>query len=175
MPRAEHQQQQSNKQKLKKQSSTSDTKDTKNNNSKTSAAGGSQRLIGLYNILRYHVVPPLFVVIFTLAVQFLAHQANPSAPFQFDRFTSFIPHPIIAIIMTTSFFGAFVFRIWGNWFSWKVVGIFMSWGALFLLIPCKVFKGPVTSFGYVPLYSENGIFYYFASISAVFTIFLVLT
>lgn len=58
--------------------------------------------------------------------------------------------------------------MWGNTFAWKVVGIFMSWAFVFLLIPSKVFKGPVTSFGYVPLYSDNGFFYYITSIAAVF-------
>ena len=68
--------------------------------------------------------------------------------------------------------------MWGNTFAWKVVGIFMSWAFVFLLIPSKVFKGPVTSFGYVPLYSDNGFFYYITSIAAVliyYMIFLIQT
>lgn len=38
----------------------------------------------VYDALRYHVVPPCFVVLFTLAVQFLASQANPNLPFQWN-------------------------------------------------------------------------------------------
>ena len=51
-------------------------------------------LLRLYNALRYHVVPPFFVVVFTLAVQFLAYQANPKAPFDWNRFEPTFTQPI---------------------------------------------------------------------------------
>jgi len=141
-------------------------------------------LLRLYNTLRYHVVPPLFVVIFTLAVQFLAHKANPAVPFQLNRFVNlpfYTSYRLTALFFRRtyitwrkmvhyySFFSVLSthHRLWGSAFSWKVVGIFMSWGFVFLLVPSKVFKGPVTSFGYVPLYSDNGFFYYIASIATV--------
>lgn len=38
-----------------------------------------------YDVLRYRLVPPAFVVVFTLAVQYLAYRANPSVPFTWDR------------------------------------------------------------------------------------------
>ena len=140
-------------------------------------------LLRLYNTLRYHVVPPLFVVIFTLAVQFLAYKANPAVPFQLNRFVN-LPFYTSFRLTTLCFRRTYIrcrkmvhyyslfsvsthHRLWGSAFSWKVVGIFMSWGFVFLLVPSKVFKGPVTSFGYVPLYSDNGFFYYIASIATV--------
>jgi len=55
----------------------------------------SASLLRLYNTLRYHVVPPLFVVIFTLAVQFLAHKANPTTAFQLNRFALTFTSPIL--------------------------------------------------------------------------------
>lgn len=97
-------------------------------------------LLRFYNALRYHVVPPFFVVVFTLAVQVLAQQANPSVAFQWDR-------------------------ILGNAFSWKVVVIFLSWALVFLRIPSRIFKGPATSFGYVPRYTDNGFFYYVSTLA----------
>jgi hypothetical protein len=55
----------------------------------------SASLLRLYNTLRYHVVPPLFVVIFTLAVQFLTHKANPTVAFQLNRFALTYTSPIL--------------------------------------------------------------------------------
>ena len=55
-------------------------------------------------------------------------------------------------------------RIWGNSFSWKVMGVFMLWALVFLKIPSKIYKGPATSFGYVPVYSANGFLYYSVSL-----------
>lgn len=43
----------------------------------------------------------------------------------------------------------------------------MAWAFVFLHTPAKTFKGPPTSFGYVPLYSDNGISYYVATIVTV--------
>ena len=42
--------------------------------------------IKYYDTLRYHVVPPIFVVVFTLAAQLLVFKGNPSEAFQWDRF-----------------------------------------------------------------------------------------
>jgi len=88
-----------------------------------------------YNVLRYHVIPPVFVVFFTFAVQLLLLRANPTEAFTIDR-------------------------IWGNCYSWKVVGVFMLWAAIFLWIPSNEYHGPVTNFGQVPVYAANGFLYY---------------
>lgn len=88
-----------------------------------------------YDMLRERLVPPGFVVLFTFAVQYLAHRANSSVPFTWDR-------------------------IYGNSYSWTVLAIFLLWSLIFLHVPAPVFKGPQTSFGYVPLYTDNGFSYY---------------
>jgi hypothetical protein len=44
--------------------------------------------IKFYDVLRYRVVPPIFVVFFTLAAQLLMVQGNPTSPFQWDRCTN---------------------------------------------------------------------------------------
>ena len=43
----------------------------------------------------------------------------------------------------------------------------MVWAFVFLHAPAKIFRGPPTSFGYIPLYSDNGISYYVTSIAMV--------
>ncbi|XP_057381271.1 uncharacterized protein LOC130703836 [Daphnia carinata] len=86
-------------------------------------------------IVHNHVVPPLFLVFFTPIVQVLAFKAIPDIPFEWDR-------------------------VLGNVYSWKVVIIFLSWALMFLLISDRTFKGPPTSVGYVPVYADNGLFYY---------------
>ena len=52
----------------------------------------------------------------------------------------------------------------GTPFAWKVVLLFYAWGFISLKIPSKVFKGPATPNGYIPLYSANGLQYYFVSL-----------
>lgn len=73
------------------------------------------------------VISPLFLVIFPVAVQYLAAAGNPEKPFQ----------------------TAFLF---GNYFAWKFVGVMSLWALVWLLIPSKVFYGPSTTFGYTPKY-----------------------
>lgn len=90
---------------------------------------------GWYDVVRYHIVPPIFVLFFTLAVQLLLLRGNPTVPFQWDR-------------------------LLGNAYAWKVNGVFMLWAAVFLWIPSESYSGPATSFGYIPHYSANGFLYY---------------
>jgi len=91
-----------------------------------------------YNVLRYQIVPPVFVVFFTFAVQLLNFRANPTVPFTIDR-------------------------ILGNCYAWKMMGAFMLWAAIFLWIPSEKYQGPATNFGYVPVYSANGFMYYWVT------------
>jgi len=88
-----------------------------------------------YDVLRYNIVPPLFVVVFTFAGQLLLWMGNSSEDFTIDR-------------------------LWGNCYSWKMVSIFMLWAAIFLWIPSEKYEGPVTNFGQVPVYAANGFLYY---------------
>jgi 7-dehydrocholesterol reductase len=55
---------------------------------------------------------------------------------------------------------------WGNAFSWKFVCVFFLWAYLSLMIPSKKTQGPVTDFGQVPVYQDNGFSYYWASVTA---------
>ena len=59
----------------------------------------------------------------------------------------------------------------GTPFAWKVVLSFYAWGFISLKVPSKVFKGPPTPNGYVPLYAANGLQYYFLSL----VLFLIFT
>ena len=75
----------------------------------------------------YHVVPPLFLIVFTAVVQYLVAQGNPNQPYEFSH-------------------------LFGNLFAWKVIGSVVAWALLWLWIPGKTFNGPKTNFGYVPVY-----------------------
>ncbi|KAK2720283.1 hypothetical protein QYM36_004233 [Artemia franciscana] len=99
----------------------------------------SSRRLTLYDQLRYNVVPPVFVVFFTVATQYLAWKGNEEPNFRLSRAL-------------------------GNEFSWKFVGLFFLWAFLSLKVPSKIYKGPVTSFGYTPLYSDNGFLYFWSTI-----------
>merc|ERR1719239_2102687 len=52
----------------------------------------------------------------------------------------------------------------GNTFSWLAVTIFFLWGYLSLIVPSKVFLGPMTPAGDVPRYSANGVQFYLVSL-----------
>ena len=50
----------------------------------------------------------------------------------------------------------------GSTFSWAVVAAGLAWSFLSLRVPAKQFSGPPTPLGYIPVYSANGVTYYFA-------------
>lgn len=74
-----------------------------------------------------NVISPLFLLIFPVAVQYLAAAGNPDKPFE----TSFL---------------------FGNYFAWKVIGAMIVWALAWMLVPSKIFHGPTTTFGYTPKY-----------------------
>lgn len=80
--------------------------------------------------INQRIISPLFLVIFPIAIQYLAAAGNPDKPFQ----TSFI---------------------FGNAFAWKIIGSLFLWALIWLLIPSKPFYGPTTTFGYTPKYQVN--------------------
>lgn len=81
----------------------------------------------LGELINYHVIPPVFLVFFTAAAQYLAHVGNPDKPFQLEY-------------------------LLGNGFAWKCIGILFAWAIVWLRVPSKKFYGPVTSFGLRPEY-----------------------
>jgi len=102
-----------------------------------------------YSNLRYNIVPPVFLVFFTLVTQVLVALGNDDVSGLFSILFSF-------------FTGLF------STFAWKVVLVFYVWCFLSLKIPgTKVFKGPPTpKAGYVPLYAANGTQFYLVSLAA---------
>ena len=101
----------------------------------------------LYNFLRYYIVPPLFLVVFTLVTQVLVVLGNPNL--KLDQ--------------------AFLWKFYTGLFSpfaWKVVCLFYLWAYLCLVEPLgKTFKGPPTpGSGYVPVYKANGTQFYLISV-----------
>ena len=88
-----------------------------------------------WSILHYHVLPPLFILFFTSAVQFLVYLGDPSYQLDFTIFT-------------------------GNGYSWAAVTIFTTWAVLMLKIPAKSYYGPETADGTRPRYHDNGLLYY---------------
>jgi 7-dehydrocholesterol reductase len=54
----------------------------------------------------------------------------------------------------------------GNPFSWKVVAVVYVWAYLSLIIPSAQTKGPVTDFGQVPVYQDNGVLFFCSSVVA---------
>jgi len=99
----------------------------------------------LYDLIRYQLVPPAFLLFFTVITQVLVVIANPTLEFTFTSLISL-----------------------GSTFSWKVVAVFYFWAFLSLKVPSKIFKGPATPNGYVPLYSANGFQYYVVSLITFF-------
>ena len=96
-----------------------------------------------YNLVRYSIVPPVFLLFFTLITQWLVCAGSSSKTFSLSSFLNT-----------------------GTVFSWTVVLVFLAWSFLSLKVPSKVFKGPATPVGYVPLYSANGTQYYLVSLVA---------
>ena len=96
-----------------------------------------------YNLVRYSIVPPVSLLFFTLITQWLVCAGSSSKTFS------------LSSLLNT-----------GTVFSWTVVLVFLAWSFLSLKVPSKVFKGPATPVGYVPLYSANGTQYYLVSLVA---------
>ena len=99
--------------------------------------------MGWYNVVRYHLVPPTFLIFFTVVTQWLVAAGNPAKTFSVSSLLNL-----------------------GSPFSWGLVLSFLAWSLLSLLIPSKQFRGPVTPVGYVPVYSANGTQYYLFSLAA---------
>ncbi|KAF6212512.1 hypothetical protein GE061_013035 [Apolygus lucorum] len=91
-----------------------------------------------YDFIRYHLVPPIFIVLFTALVQIVA---------QFGRGNTLTWYAISDGIV-------------GDRTSWIVVLTFVFWAYLFLRTPGKTLKGPPSPTGYVPIYRDNGLSYY---------------
>lgn len=81
----------------------------------------------LVKFINYHIIPPLFLLVFTPLAQVLAQIGNPSKPFQFSF-------------------------LLGNSFAWKLIFSVILWALIWLWIPSKKFYGPKTNFGFVPIY-----------------------
>ena len=105
-----------------------------------------------YDKLRYQIVPPVFLVFFTVITQFLVALGNPDLP-----------------LGSTGFFGK-LFSLFGSIFAWKLVGFFYLWAFISLKIPSKTFLGPAAPHGYVPKYSANGTQYYLVTLLMFFIV-----
>jgi len=84
-----------------------------------------------YNVVRYHIVPPIFLVVFTGAVQYLAHVGQGATNITWSLVAS---------------------KALGNSFSWGCVGLFSLWAFFWLQVPSGQVHGPSTLFGYRPPY-----------------------
>lgn len=92
-----------------------------------------------YDILRYYVGPPVMIASTAFLVQWLTLWGC-----DFSQEWS----------------------LYGNEYSWKVVGVTMLWAYLSLIVPGKEYLGPTTSFGYTPRYKANGLQFFIVSLSA---------
>ncbi|KAK4301184.1 hypothetical protein Pmani_026653 [Petrolisthes manimaculis] len=100
--------------------------------------------MGMSEVLRYKVGPPVMVVTTTAGVQLLARlggDTNNTTPWS----------------------------LLGDTFSWTVVTVILFWALLSLWVPGKEFKGPQTTFGYTPLYKANGFQFLWVSLAAFLT------
>jgi len=82
------------------------------------------------NFFNHHVVPPVFLIVFTIAAQVLTHVGNPNRPFQW-------------------------WFLVGDLFSWTCVFLLVAWAFFWLWVPSKVFEGPTTYFNLTPVYQVN--------------------
>ena len=96
-----------------------------------------------YNTIRYSIIPPLFLIFFTVITQWLVSAGDDNKVFS------------VASILNT-----------GTPWSWSVVTVFLLWSYLSLIVPSNKFLGPTTPAGYVPVYSANGTQYYLVSLLA---------
>lgn len=87
-----------------------------------------------YDVLRYHIGPPLLMVSTTVGVQALALVGGD---------------------------GTQNFSLLGSNYSWTVVLGLLVWALISLWIPGKEFLGPTTQFGYTPRYKANGFQFFF--------------
>merc|ERR1712123_262684 len=97
----------------------------------------------MYDVVRYNMVPPLFLLFFTGITQWLVAAGHKDKQFHISNL--FNP---------------------GSLFSWTVVLIFLLWSFISLKVPARTFLGPTTPSGYVPAYSANGVLYYIVSLAA---------
>ncbi|PSN39628.1 7-dehydrocholesterol reductase [Blattella germanica] len=93
------------------------------------------------------IVPPVFLVVFTGAVQYLA---------------------LVGQGITDVTWRLAASKSFGNGFSWTCVGLFALWAILWLQLPSRQVYGPPTLSGYRPPYQGNGVLYYWASLVAFF-------
>ena len=97
-----------------------------------------------YDVFRYHLIPPSFLLVFTGLPQLLVFSGNPE---------NAIP-------------------AWnlGSPFAWKVVSVVFIWAYLSLIVDGETFEGPKSPEGQVPQYKANGVEFYFMSIGAFATL-----
>ncbi|KAF4519456.1 hypothetical protein B566_EDAN009931 [Ephemera danica] len=103
---------------------------------------------GWYKILQYYIVPPLFIVLFTVAVQWLAILGDSICPFDQQQCS----------------------KLLGDSFSWTVVGAYITWVIVWLNVPSKQFVGPESPEGEKPVYQDNGFLFFTATMIAFFTV-----
>ncbi|BET00784.1 7-dehydrocholesterol reductase [Nesidiocoris tenuis] len=99
----------------------------------------------MYDFIRYRLVPPVFLVVFTGLVQVL---------------TLYGRGRIVTLEAIASGFR-------GNAESWTLVSLFIVWAFIWLKIPGQTTKGPPSPTGFVPVYKDNGLSYYFATMAGV--------
>ncbi len=74
--------------------------------------------MSVYDIVRYHLVPPLFLVVFTGLTQVLVTLGNPDLQGSWSS-------------VVLRFFSL------GNAFAWKVIGAFFLWGFISLKVSLR--------------------------------------
>jgi hypothetical protein len=84
-----------------------------------------------YDVIRYHIVPPVFLVVFTGAVQYLALVGQGETNITWRLAAS---------------------KALCNSFSWGCVALFSLWAILWLQLPAGQVYGPPTLFGHRPPY-----------------------
>lgn len=85
---------------------------------------------GAYDVLRYHVVPPLFLLFFTNVVQLMALWGRGES---------------VSMVALAS-------NAVGDAFSWAAVGVLVLWAFLWLHVPGPLTQGPPSPTGFVPTY-----------------------
>ncbi|XP_073980679.1 uncharacterized protein [Rhodnius prolixus] len=95
--------------------------------------------MSLYEYFKQKIVPPLFLVVFTASVQFLA---------LFGRGETITWEAILSGLS-------------GNLVAWRIVAVLFTWAYFWLIVARKETKGDPAPDGYIPKYKDNGVSYYF--------------
>ncbi|XP_075227041.1 uncharacterized protein LOC142327685 isoform X2 [Lycorma delicatula] len=97
-----------------------------------------------YKACHYHTIPPLFIIITPVFVQFLMTVGQDKEFLQYDT----------------------LYNLIGNYLTWAAILIVFTWALIWLKIPSRKTYGPITYYNEKPEFQNNGFMYYTVTVFA---------